>query len=120
MFGDADRARALNIHTRLDAVFGFVEAMAPRLQLVEGAVARFPGDGSVQPRTDDLAVWLGIIMDMIRSLPGGADVDEEALAAALAPKLAAQLPAHTGTLSDVDLARISKAVADEQAKRLAS
>lgn len=89
-----------------------------RLKVVEGAVARFPGGGAVQPRTDDLAVWIGKVMDQVAALPGASAVDEDALAAALAPRLASLLPSHTGTLTDDDLARISKAVADEQAKRL--
>ena len=95
-----------------------------RLKNIENAVLRYipqaDGNKVIQPRTDDLAVWLGIIMDMIRSLPGGADVDEDALAAALAPKLVAHLPAHTQALTDDDLARIAKSVADEQARRQVS
>lgn len=44
------------------------------------------------------------------------DVDEAALAAALAPLITAQL----GALSDEDVARLATAVADEQARRLAN
>lgn len=44
------------------------------------------------------------------------DVDEKALAAELAPLLTASI----GALSDADVARIAKAAADEQARRLAS
>lgn len=43
-------------------------------------------------------------------------VDEKAIAAALAPLL----PANVSAINSSDLARIAKAVADEQAKRLAS
>lgn len=46
--------------------------------------------------------------------PGRVDVDEDALAAALAPLIATQL----GRLSDEDVARLAEAVTDEHARRL--
>lgn len=39
--------------------------MDARLKLVEGAVARFPGNGAVVPRTDDVAAWVALARDDI-------------------------------------------------------
>lgn len=47
-----------------------------------------------------------------------ADVDEDALAARLAPTLAPLLVAHLGTLSDETIADLAERVVDEQARRL--
>ena len=61
----------------------------------------------------------GDMMQLIREdlgKPITADVDEAALAKEIAPLL----PAHVDGIGDSDLARIGKAVADEQAKRLAN
>jgi hypothetical protein len=77
---------------------------------------------AVQPETvarrDDLSGYLETRFAEVRALitGGTADVDEQALAVALAPVLAA----NVGALSDGDIDRISVAVADEQARRQAS
>lgn len=77
---------------------------------------------AVQPevlaRRDDLTAYLETRFAEMRALAVGQapDVDEEALAQALAPLLVN----HVGVLSDADLDRIAQRVADEQSRRLGS
>lgn len=55
----------LMIQQEIEGVKNTIGGMDARLKLVEGAVARFPGDGSVVPRTDDVAAWVALARDDI-------------------------------------------------------
>lgn len=87
------------------AVLNEIQALSP---LVRDTQNRVRGS---DPRGD----MLQLIREDLGK-PIKADVDEAALAREIAPLL----PGQMGALSDADVARIAKAAADEQAKRLAS
>lgn len=82
-----------------------------RLQDKDGHYVK---DANGQPLIFPASGYLGSIAGQVGARI--VDVDEKTLAAELAPLLTASI----GTLSDADVARIAKAAADEQARRLAS
>lgn len=81
-------------------------------------IQRYAVQPEVIARRDDLTAYLESRFAELRALATGQtpDVDEEALAVALAPLLAE----HVGALADADLDRIAQRVADEQSRRLGS
>ena len=101
---------------------------ANQLASIFRAVARFEGSGdgsgSIEWRTwnygrgPETRTMIGQTLAIVRGLAGqaGVDLDEHALAAALAPLL----PPIVADLDDEALARIAAAVNDEQARRLTS
>jgi hypothetical protein len=86
--------------------------IAGRLANIEPLVADVQGRVRGQDPRGDM---LQLIMEKL-GLPITVDVDEVSLAKELAPLI----PAHVASFSDEDIARISEAVADEQARRQAS
>jgi N-acetylmuramoyl-L-alanine amidase len=105
---------------------------ADQLSSIFRAVARLEGSGdgsgSIEWRTwnngrgPKTRTMIGETLTIVKGLAdhSGVDVDEQALAVALAPLLAPLLPTTVVDLDDEDLARIATAIADEQARRLAS
>lgn len=108
MYTDADRARdeataekvrELEVYTGADGVLD-----------LQGWAARHTIGGRVIDIQNALTNALPVLLVAAR----GGDVDEDALAAALAPLLASSV---VKSLSDADVAKIAKAAADEQDRR---
>lgn len=91
--------------------------LAPAIASIAAGGTMFPGAG--------YNAWVAIanavhgVGDLVEA-QDGADVDEDALAASLAPTLAPLLIENAGTLSDDSISRLVNALLKEQSARLAA
>lgn len=118
MFTDADRNLLQDVSNKLsipDAPYGRPEVIQQRVDSLSQAVSRVAAGQILYPGARYYAFQA--VVDAVRrggdAEPPIVEVDEVALAQALAPLL----PAHMASLSDADVDRLAQAAAAEQGKR---
>lgn len=118
MFTDADRNLLQDVRNMLtipDAAYGRPEVIQQRVDSLSQAIARVAAGQILYPGARYYAFQA--VVDAIRkggdADPPVVEVDEVALAQALAPLL----PSHMASLTDSDIDRLAQAATEEQGKR---
>lgn len=129
MFTDEDRSLLLNVYNAMfkggpsmedqgrsvSYSLGNLTVFADQIRSMVGPILRnVDGVDTLISLRQEVADTKTGVLALLGRDPGRVDVDEDALAAALAPLIATQL----GRLSDEDVARLAEAVTDEHARRL--
>lgn len=128
MFNDRDRALLEEVRLRIRGNLPDVDILQDIQRRIRGTNPDYDILQRIQSTTDEMYIRIrgpkpeiDMIQDILAHVGGDvADIDEAALAEALAPRLAPMLVSSLGTLTDDTVDDLVKRLLDEQSKRLAS